>query len=66
MILQSGEYVIVEMVQHEMLEFPITVYNFEVKDFHTYYVEEQSVLVHNACGMNNLSLIWSPGRRYIK
>ena len=42
------------MVQHEILESPITVYNFEVEEFHTYYVGEQSVLVHNACGMNNL------------
>ena len=54
LILQNGEYVIVEMFQHEILESPITVYNFEVEDFHTYYVGEQSVLVHNACGMNNL------------
>ena len=27
----------------------MTVYNFEVEDFHTYYVGESSVLVHNAC-----------------
>ena len=25
------------------------VYNFEVEDFHTYYVSEQKVLVHNTC-----------------
>ena len=32
-----------------MLESPIKVYNFEVEDFHTYYVGD-GVLVHNACG----------------
>ena len=31
-----------------MLEAPVTVYNFEVEDFHTYYVGD-GVLVHNAC-----------------
>ncbi len=25
-------------------------YNFEVEDFHTYYVGEEGILVHNACG----------------
>ena len=32
-----------------MLETPVKVYNFEVEDFHTYYVGESSVLVHNDC-----------------
>ena len=31
-----------------MLEAPVTVYNFEVEDFHTYYVGD-GVLVHNSC-----------------
>ena len=30
----NGEYVVVEEVQHEILEAPITVYNFQVEDFH--------------------------------
>lgn len=46
--LLNGEYVVIEQVQHELLESPITVYNFEVADFHTYYVTESQVLVHNA------------------
>ena len=49
LLLQSGEYVIVEMIQHEILESPIKVYNFEVADYHTYYVSGKSVLVHNMC-----------------
>ena len=45
----NGEYVVVEKVQHEILEVPITVYNFQVEDYHTYYVTETGVLVHNSC-----------------
>ena len=39
----------VEAIEHELLESPITVYNFEVEDFHTYHVGSASVLVHNQC-----------------
>ena len=45
----NGEYVVVEKVQHEILENPIKVYNFEVEGFHTYYVGNSSILVHNTC-----------------
>ena len=51
----NGEYVVVEKIQHEILETPITVYNFEVEDFHTYYVGRDSILVHNVCGTQNSS-----------
>ena len=47
--LLNGEYVIVEQVQHEILETPVTVYNFEVEGFHTYYVTDSAILVHNTC-----------------
>ena len=49
LVLVNGEYVIVEKVQHEILETPITVYNFQVEDYHTYFVSHTGVLVHNAC-----------------
>lgn len=49
LVLSNGEYVVVEAIQHELLESPIKVYNFEVEDFHTYFVGESSVLVHNTC-----------------
>ena len=55
LVLQNGKYVTVEKVQHEILEAPITVYNFEVADFHTYYVGKNAVLVHNTCGGNSSS-----------
>lgn len=49
LVLSNGEYVVVEFVQHEILESPVKVYNFEVEDYHTYFVGEVSVLVHNGC-----------------
>ena len=49
LVLSNGEYVVVEAIQHEILESPIKVYNFEVQDFHTYFVGKNSVLVHNKC-----------------
>ena len=48
LVLVNGEYV-VEKVQHEILESPVKVYNFHVEDYHTYYVTEHGVLVHNVC-----------------
>ena len=45
----NGQYVVVEAVEHERLDEPISVYNFEVEDFHTYCVGNIDVLVHNAC-----------------
>lgn len=39
----------VEDISKEGLEEPVTVYNFEVADFHTYFVGESGVLVHNTC-----------------
>ena len=41
----------VEEVTVEHLEEPVKVYNFEVEDWHTYYVADTGVLVHNkGCG----------------
>lgn len=49
LVLVNGEYAVVEQIQHEILEQPVKVYNFEVEDFHTYYVSGTGVLVHNVC-----------------
>ena len=38
----------VENTRIEYLDEPETVYNFQVEDFHTYYVGNCGVLVHNA------------------
>ena len=50
LMLADGTTATVVKVTIENLETPVTVYNFEVKDFHTYYVGDNSVLVHNMCG----------------
>lgn len=49
LVLVNGEFAVVEKIQHEILEQSVTVYNFEVEDFHTYYVGDNLVLVHNTC-----------------
>ena len=55
LVLSNGELVTVEWIDHEILEEPIYVYNFEVEDFHTYFVGESGILVHNGkkCGEGN-------------
>lgn len=49
LVLVNGEYVVIEKIQHEILEAPVTVHNFQVEDYHTYYVTEAGILVHNTC-----------------
>ena len=44
----SGEKKQITNVETECYDEPVTVYNFEVMDWHTYYVSELEVLVHNA------------------
>lgn len=51
LVLVNGEYVVVEKIQHKILETPVTVYNFQVEDYHTYYVSDAGVLVHNTCSV---------------
>ena len=48
-MLSTGEDVTIERVELEALTEAETTYNFEVADFHTYYVTEKDVLVHNKC-----------------
>ena len=43
----------VEDISNEGLEEPVTVYNFEVAEFHTYFVGECGVLLHNTCDHDN-------------
>ena len=48
-MLSDGSCGIIEEIQVEQLSEPETTYNFEVADYHTYYVSESNVLVHNMC-----------------
>ena len=62
LLLSNGEYAIIEAIQVEQLETPETTYNFEVTDFHTYYVGENSILVHNMCRRRNPDLDFKSGK----
>lgn len=53
LVLVNGEYVVVEKIQHEILEAPVAVYNFHVEDYHTYFVASSGILVHNVCTTQN-------------
>ena len=53
LVLVNGDYVVVEKIQHEILEAPVAVYNFHVEDYHTYFVASSGVLVHNVCATQN-------------
>lgn len=48
-LLSDGKYAIIELIWVEALLEPETTYNFEVADYHTYYVGANNVLVHNKC-----------------
>ena len=55
-ILYGGQCAYVEKVSIEHLITAVKVYNFEVEDFHTYFVGDNSVLVHNkGCGFKRYS-----------
>lgn len=53
LVLVNGEYVVVEKIQHELLENPVKVYNFQVKGYHTYHISNTCILVHNTCNKDN-------------
>ena len=48
----------VEDISNEGLEEPVTVYNFEVAEFHTYFVGECGALVHNNCDATTTYSSW--------
>ena len=52
LILQDGSRVPVKNIRQEVLEISKIVYNFQVEDFNTYYVGENSILVHNKCNVS--------------
>ena len=52
----------VESLERITPDEPIKVYNFEVEDFHTYYVSEQKVLVHNTCATTKKNVTTHKGK----
>ena len=57
LLLSDGSKVEIESLKTEHVETPETTYNFEVKDFHTYYVFHSNVLVHNRCNVQELHIL---------
>ena len=56
-LLSDGSCAIIEEIEIETLSTLETTYNFEVADFHTYYVSDNKVLVHNDCPANKKALV---------
>ena len=52
-VLSNGDRVSINGLDKRDLKEEVTVYNFEVEDYHTYYVAESKVLCHNACTPGN-------------
>ena len=48
-LLAGGTKAAIACVSREQLPRPVVVYNFEVEDFHTYFVADPGVWVHNNC-----------------
>ncbi|MEG2740356.1 polymorphic toxin-type HINT domain-containing protein, partial [Clostridium sp.] len=68
-VLQSGEKATVDEIDKVVYDELITVYNFEVEDFHTYFVSNLNVLVHNECpqkvnGPKQTSGVWRKLENY--
>ncbi|MCM1350220.1 MAG: polymorphic toxin-type HINT domain-containing protein [Prevotella sp.] len=51
-LLKNGKYGIIKRVTLQKLETAEVTYNFEVEDYHTYYVGEEGTLVHNMKGLS--------------
>ena len=48
-LLSDGSCAVIDGILVEELNAPETTYNFEVADYHTYFVSDDKVLVHNTC-----------------
>ena len=57
LLLSDGSKVEIDSLRIEYVDIPETTYNFEVKDFHTYYVSKEKVLVHNFCLAENVDYV---------
>lgn len=65
-LLSSGKVISIDNVIIEKLKIKVKVYNFEVEDWHTYFVSEIGILVHNMCGENGTQVtsktVWKNGK----
>jgi len=53
LLLFNGEFAVVDTVCYESLDTPQEVYNFQVENYHTYYVSKNYILVHNSCSVTS-------------
>ena len=53
--LQDGQKTKIIDTRIEKLDVPVNVYNFEVADWHTYFVGTDKILVHNKCSLTKIS-----------
>ena len=65
-LLSDGSCAIIETIEVENLSAPETTYNFEIADFHTYYVSNSKVLVHNKCNIDKEFDTFEEAERYFK
>lgn len=67
-LLNSEEEAVIKSIFIEQLNKTIKVYNFEVENWHTYYVSDSGVLVHNTCRIKNItkqeSVVWKSFNNY--
>ena len=61
-LLADGTCAVIEEIRVQKLRMPETTYNFEVEDYHTYYVSDDKVLVHNDCKINQMNKEIERGR----
>ena len=66
--LHSGEHEQITSVRRENLTEPVMVYNFEVEEFHTYFVGSSGILVHNNCTdfSDELNVSANAARRHLR
>lgn len=50
-----------KILKLKILKKPVKVYNFEVEDFHTYYVGFSGILVHNTCSSTSTKGVGGKG-----
>ena len=64
LILFNGNIVVVDEISSEILDSPVSVFNFQVNESHTYYVATLGVLVHNKCS-GSYEIEFESGKNYV-
>ena len=62
--LLDGSTAVIEYIELVLLTCPVSVFNFEVEDFHSYFVSSYGVLAHNKCLNESQQAIKNWAREY--